>query len=1092
MLRVTTLYAGSAVATAKYYTKYLTQAPGEESGRWLGGQAARLGLAGEVSTEALELLLSGRDPISGTVLGYPLVDRTLASGKVVRAVAGFDATVSAPKALSVWWALTGDPGLAECHDVAVQAVVKYVERFGATTRVRSNGGRLHPDTQGLTVGAFRQTTSRADDPQLHTHLVISAKVQTDDGRWLALDARLLKGHQRALGGLYQSVLRAELTDRYGVAFTEIVKGQAEIAGVPAEVLEQFSKRTAEVDKALAAKLAEFYRREGRDPSRFERAALGREAAVDTRAHKTGNGVADLKTRWLTEAAAVGVTPETLTASIAEASRTPEPPQQVTVGEIIEELSGSKSAWHRLDILRTVCDRARPQPGIGGARWAGALDRAVDKVLEQCIDLDPTLDQHATRRKSDGRSMWIEPVAAHVTSEMVLAQEEAILTWAIDAQTADPSPSSTVRRGGLDVLQADAAAAAAGDDRLVLIVGPAGAGKTTMLRAAVADFHDVQHRPVFGLAPTAKAARLLERETGMVADTVAKLLHEWARPDGPDPLWRLPGATLVVDEAGMLNTADLYQLTRLAGRQDWRLVLVGDPRQLQAVGRGGMFNELCSNGRVIELERIHRFTNQWEAAASLKLRHGDQRALDAYQAHGRIIPGTLVEHLATIADYWIEHHTQGHTTAITTTTNDHVDAINQHIQQQRVEHGDLDPIWSAPIADGSDALVGDIVATRRNDRHLHTSSGDTVRNRELWTITDIGTGGDLTVTQVGGHGTVTLPADYVRDHVRLGYAATEPGNQSDTQTGSITLATPATTGRGLYVAVTRGEQENLILTVTETHDIAEARDILETIIASDRADIPAVSQRRQLAEQHRQTPRLQPRCQIPDWFNELRQQAAGDYRDAQQDLEDSQARRQQFVDAVEAAERQFAAANTACQPFDAIVNAADQLVTQAQDSRHAAQRDLDDAGRFNRRQARVQVAEADARFAEATQTLESAQDQARPTRETRAAARTSLAAARRDYESHHQIERWSYHPERLEAIEQRIDALDGWRDWAQGKPITDRTVIDIIHGLNTEARTGGNGALTALADVIHRWAQTEGLDLSRPTPTIERAGIEIDL
>ena len=459
-------------------------------------------------------------------------------------------------------------------------------------------------------------------------------------------------------------------------------------------------------------------------------------------------------------------------------------------------------------------------------------------------------------------MWIEPVAAHVTSEAVLAQEEAILTWAIDAQTPDPTSSSTVRGGGLDVLQADAAAAAAGADRLVLIVGPAGAGKTTMLRAAVADFHDVQHRALFGLAPTAKAARVLERETGMPADTVAKLLYEWARPDGPDLSWRLPGATLVVDEAGMLNTADLHQLTRLADRQEWRLVLVGDPRQLQAVGRGGMFNELCCAGRVIELERIHRFTNPWEAAASLRLRHGDRRALDAYQAHGRIIPGTLDEHLTTIGDYWIEHHTRGHTTAITTTTNDHVDVINRHIQQQRVQRGDLDPAWSAPIADG-EVLVGDIVATRRNDRQLHTSVGDTVRNRELWTVTDIGNGGDVTVTQLGGHGTVTLPAGYVRDHVRLGYAATEPGNQSDTMTGSITLATPATTGRGLYVAVTRGEQENLILTVTETHDIAEARDVLESIIASDRADIPAVTQRRQLAEQHRQAPpRLQPRCDPP--------------------------------------------------------------------------------------------------------------------------------------------------------------------------------------------------------------------------------------
>ena len=153
MMRVTTLYAGSAAATAKYYTQYLTQAPGEEPGRWLGAQAAGLALSGEVSTDALELLLSGRDPISGTVLGYPLKDRTLANGKVIRAVAGFDATVSAPKSLSVWWALTGDAGLADCHDVAVQAVVNYVERLGATTRVRSNGGRLHPDTRGLTVAS---------------------------------------------------------------------------------------------------------------------------------------------------------------------------------------------------------------------------------------------------------------------------------------------------------------------------------------------------------------------------------------------------------------------------------------------------------------------------------------------------------------------------------------------------------------------------------------------------------------------------------------------------------------------------------------------------------------------------------------------------------------------------------------------------------------------------------------------------------------------------------------------------------------------------------------------------------------------------
>jgi conjugative relaxase-like TrwC/TraI family protein len=84
------------------------------------------------------------------------------------------------------------------------------------------------------VAVFRQTTSRLDDPQLHSHVVISAKVQTDDERWLALDARTLKNFQRALGGLYQSVLRAELTSRYGVLFGEIDHGRAEIAGIPGQ------------------------------------------------------------------------------------------------------------------------------------------------------------------------------------------------------------------------------------------------------------------------------------------------------------------------------------------------------------------------------------------------------------------------------------------------------------------------------------------------------------------------------------------------------------------------------------------------------------------------------------------------------------------------------------------------------------------------------------------------------------------------------------------------------------------------------------------------------------------------------------------
>ena len=275
------VYASSAAATAAYYTRYLTEAPGEQPGLWSGNQAAGFGLAGEVTPASLQMLLEGRDPVSGSRLGRELVDRVKVDGTVVRAVAGFDATFSAPKSLSVWWALTGDHRLLDAHDAAVTATLEHLERFGSTTRIRVDGRRLHPDTHGLTMATFRQSTSRDDDPQVHTHAVISAKVQTVDGRWYALDARYLKRQQRMLGGLYQSLLRSELTHRFGVGWGEIVNGQAEIAGVPRDLLQVFSKRSTEIDEALTDKVEEFIDREGRTPTRFEHAALEREAAKDT-------------------------------------------------------------------------------------------------------------------------------------------------------------------------------------------------------------------------------------------------------------------------------------------------------------------------------------------------------------------------------------------------------------------------------------------------------------------------------------------------------------------------------------------------------------------------------------------------------------------------------------------------------------------------------------------------------------------------------------------------------------------------------------------------------------------------------------------
>jgi conjugative relaxase-like TrwC/TraI family protein len=958
----------------------------------------------------------------------------------VRAVSGFDATFSAPKSLSVWWALTGDDRLLEAHDVAVTAALTHLERFGSTTRVRSNGGRLHPDTNGLTIATFRQTTSRADDPQIHTHAVISAKVQTPDGRWLALDARYLKRHQRMLGGLYQSVLRAELTHRCGVDWGPIVNGQAEIAGVPNELLDVFSKRSVAISAAMVTKLDEFRQREGREPSRYERAALEREASADTRSRKSGHGAADLATRWQTEAADIGWTVGHLDGAIEQAASNATPVGRVTVADVVGVVSAQQSSWGRPDVVRAICDGQRPVSQLSGHRWAAVIERAADTVLDHCVDLDPPGD--TARRESDGRSVWIEPTAPRFTSETTLAQEEHIVTWAMDAQADPPTSSTTVDRTGLDGLQGDAAAAVAGHDRLVLVVGPAGAGKTRMLAAAAHDMW-AHGREVYGVAPTARAARTVERDTGIRTDTAAKLLHEWQRTDRPPlPEYQLgPGATVVVDEAGMLTTPALDQLVTLAESNQWRLALIGDPRQLQGVGRGGLLDELCANGRVDELERLHRFTHRWEAAASLQLRSGDPQAFDAYEAQGRIIPGTVEEHLVRMAATWISHHEQGQTVALVASSNEHVERINRAVQHARYCAGHLDADTATRVAGGETVCVGDVVATRRNVRRRVTTGGEPVRNRDSWTVTAIDPAGALTVSHRGGHGAVTLPADYTAAHVRLGYAATEHGWQSDTVTTAVCLASPATTRRGLYVAATRGRDENLICVITDSNDLAEARDVLDSIVAVDRADIPATTQRRTLAQSAPRpvTPPERaptPRRQIPDWFTDVVADTQRAVADAETRQAQQAARRAQATITAAAADRVLAEmAGATAADRDALRHAE----VRAVDARRrltAAQHRLDTAPRRWRRSQRHDLHTAQ-------QQLDRADDYLERTRQRTGAAVERHAQAVADQRHAHAQLRTCDTIERLDATlpsagEQRhhLRALTTWQHWAQGHDLPD--------------------------------------------------------
>ncbi|QGG96794.1 ATP-dependent DNA helicase [Actinomarinicola tropica] len=265
--------------------------------------------------------------------------------------------------------------------------------------------------------------------------------------------------------------------------------------------------------------------------------------------------------------------------------------------------------------------------------------------------------------------------------------------------------------------------------------------------------------------------------------------------------------MILDEAGMARTDDFAQLVDLAEQHQWRLVAVGDPAQLPAVGRGGVFAHWCDTLPHHRLDTPRRFTEPWEADASLALRDGDPTAADTYGEHGRLhsIHPALVA--AAIADVHQAQVGRGRTVAITTNTADMARTLNTEIQRRLDRH---DPRRHRSdrrtLADGTHVVVGDTVATRRNDPSFLTDRGDPVRNRHTWNVTALIADGSLTVTHPD-RGTVTLPGGYVDRHVELGWAVTGYGNQGDTVDIGLAILEPGTTRNHAYVALTRGRLAN---------------------------------------------------------------------------------------------------------------------------------------------------------------------------------------------------------------------------------------------------------------------------------------------
>jgi len=854
----------------RYYAETGTP-PGLFLGRGLAGldQGRGVEVGAVVSEEQLFRMLGMlQDPITAEQLGRAPIPAWTGEGRTGRRpVAGFDLTFSVPKSVSVMWALADPQTQAAIHAAHVQAlrfVIDYAERHVFTSRSGKHGV-VQEDVRGVIAAAFDHWDSRAGDPQLHTHVAVINRAQTSDGTWRTLDSRSLFKSAVAMSELYNGVLSDHLTTGLGIGWEPTTRRLSlapkfEITGVPAALREEFSQRSKDIE-ATSMALADRYADEhGRRPSARELLKLRQQATLMTRPPKQHHSLTDLTGRWRAQARTI--LPSDPVAWVETLKHRNDLPllRATDLDDAILRDAG-RIAVHTVNEKRATFSRsnilAEALRQLHGVRFATphdrvqVADRTTTLALDTALLISPPELVHTPQHllRPDGTSRF-RPVGHELYTTSDLLDAEARLLDAgrsIDGPRAaehpvDAHPLPLPSLATLSADQGQAVEKIATSGRVIdVLVGPAGTGKsTTMSGLRIRWESTFGPGSVIGLAPSATASDVLGHELGIATENTAKWLTEAAKQSERlaridtltaklnrqrqpiarrylqlkiDTLrteverWSLhPNQLLIVDEASLAGTYTLDALTEQARTAGAKLVLVGDWAQLSAVTAGGAFHMLVRDrDDVPELSNVHRFSETWEKQASIGLRLGHADVLDTYAAHHRITGGDRALVLDALFDAWQRDIAAGRRSLMIAGDNQTVRALNQRARTERVDRGEVHGA-GVPTASGLIVGVGDHIVTRRNDRTLSTGHG-WVKNGDHWTVTAVSKSGAIEVRRAGGRGHVTLPRDYVAEHVDLGYATNAHQAQGRTVDTAHAYVSTTTQCELLYVMATRGRDGN---------------------------------------------------------------------------------------------------------------------------------------------------------------------------------------------------------------------------------------------------------------------------------------------
>ncbi len=716
-------------------------------------------------------------------------------------------TFSAPKSVSLIAAL-GNPEqrdqVIEAHREAVKAVMDYIE---SSKMFQARDERGNPTAaRGMLAVRFDHFTNRNGDPQLHSHVLIANVAErVEDGKLVSAYLREIYTNKTALGAMYRLELASRL-EKLGYETEWRKDGTFEIKGFTEEQLKAFSTRRAEIEDYL-------------QDHGFEGGKASEIAALRTRDPKKDFDPYELRRDWEIRAKDAGI----------KQLPSPSPEQGKKKGVDLVDLkdremiaSGvvEKALWtagfsmdHRLELALAKEMAAQGKTASISEIKALAQD-SKEKVAENYGGLR-TLDHDKMGRERFTFDNFLK--AELKTRELGIRENQNALDAEKVEETLSRFNDRLEKEKGfrLSEDQINLAKAVASKDKDAAVIGRAGAGKTTLMKAIDEVYKD-QGLDVLGIAPTGTAAKNLESETGIKSFTVHSLAFA-----KPEKFKNLRGGLIIVDEAGMLNSTQATLIQQLADQVGAKILWVGDPDQIKPVAFGDpmlrLAQEAQEKGSYFELSKIHRQRNTEYREAVEKAVFSPKDSLAKFKELGWVTEaknkGEMVK--AAVGEY-VEKTLKGEDVLLVTERNSLADRLNREIRYYLKEEGAIAKeglTASVRSTDGrplgeKEFVQGDKVLFLRNDKKLGVTNGLTGIVKEVDAENNI-----LAVETKDGK-TVQVNLNKY-DYLTHGYAITVHKSQGQTVDQVIYVSDTAkgnVTNQNLYyVAVSRGRDSASIYT-----------------------------------------------------------------------------------------------------------------------------------------------------------------------------------------------------------------------------------------------------------------------------------------